>query len=745
MKKYKTICIALSLFLLSVGTIAQGTRDDYARADSIRSMFSNKIYYDRLSPSWIGETNKFVYPNNTPDGIKYVLIDPSGKKRSIAFSNEKLARAMMELTDKKIDSKKLPLSRVNFNEDLRSFTFVWDNVNWTCKLNSYKLESGEKISTNNRGGYEWTGLNHDETSMPPVESPDGKYKAYIRDFNLFIKDKDENETRLSYDGGTGKFYSSNIKWSPDSKKIMAYIVRPSEEHIIHYIESSPDDQVQPKHIAKEYTKPGDALPQYYPNIFNIESGQHFCVGEEIITNQFGLENLSFSKDSKWFSFEYNKRGHQVYQVIFMDTETGDVRIAIDERSYTFFHYSGKKFRHDLDNGNEIIWSSERDGWNHLYLYDGQTGKVRNQITKGEWVVRDVEFVDEDLRQIVFMASGKEDGDPYFINYYSINFDGSGLRKLTDGYGNHEADFSPDKKYFVDTWSTVANPSVSVLRRTLTGIKEMDLEQADISDLLSSGWIAPEVFSSKGRDGITDIWGVIFKPTNFDSSKKYPVIEYIYAGPHNSFVPKSFRPYYAHIQPLAELGFVIVQIDGMGTSNRSKAFHDVCYKNLKDAGFPDRILWIKDAASKFEYMDITNVGIYGTSAGGQSSTGALLFHPDFYKVAVSSCGCHDNRMDKIWWNEQWMGWPVGIEYSESSNVDNAYKLKGKLLLINGEMDFNVDPTSTIQVVNALIKANKNFDYLFVPGMGHSSGGDYGEHKRRDFFVKNILGVEPPEWY
>jgi len=274
---------------------------------------------------------------------------------------------------------------------------------------------------------------------------------------------------------------------------------------------------------------------------------------------------------------------------------------------------------------------------------------------------------------------------------------------------------------------------------------MDIDKADISKLLETGVRLPESFVAKGRDGITDIWGIILRPVTFDPSKKYPVIEYIYAGPHSSFVPKNFRPFMGEMHQLAELGFIVVQIDGMGTSNRSKAFHDVCWKNLKDAGFPDRIPWIKAAAQRYPYMDLDRVGIYGGSAGGQNAAGALLFHPEFYKVAVAACGCHDNRMDKMWWNEQWMGWPVGEEYAQSSNIENAWRLKGRLLLINGEMDNNVDPASTEQLVNALIKADKEFEYVFVPGAKHiSNGGAYGSRKRRDFFVKYLLGEEPPAW-
>jgi dipeptidyl aminopeptidase/acylaminoacyl peptidase len=272
---------------------------------------------------------------------------------------------------------------------------------------------------------------------------------------------------------------------------------------------------------------------------------------------------------------------------------------------------------------------------------------------------------------------------------------------------------------------------------------MEVERADIAALEAAGWVPPEVFVAKGRDGTTDIWGLIFRPTNFDESRTYPVIEYIYAGPHDSFVPKSFQEYNG-MREVAELGFIVVQIDGMGTSNRSKAFHDVAWQNLKDAGFPDRILWHRAVAAQYPYYDIDRVGIYGTSAGGQSSLGGLLFHPDFYDVAVSAVGCHDNRMDKIWWNEQWMGWPIGPHYAASSNVDNAYRLQGDVLLIVGELDTNVDPASTMQVVDALIEANKPFDLLVIPGANHTSGGEYGQHKRMDYFVQHLLDVKPPEW-
>jgi len=357
-------------------------------------------------------------------------------------------------------------------------------------------------------------------------------------------------------------------------------------------------------------------------------------------------------------------------------------------------------------------------------------------------VRYVDYVDEDKRQIGFRASGMNPGqDPYFTQYYRINFDGTGLTTLTDADGDHTVRYSPDRKFYVDTWSRVDQAPIMQLRRTEDRKVVMDLEHGDITALQAAGWKAPEVFTAKGRDGTTDIWGIIYKPTNFDPSKKYPVIETIYAGPQGSFVPKAFA---GTAQPLAELGFIVVQIDGMGTNNRSKAFHDVAWQDLADAGFPDRILWHKAVAGKYPWYDISRVGVYGTSAGGQNALGALLFHPEFYQVAVSNSGCHDNRMDKIWWNELWMGWPIGPQYAASSNVDNAYRLQGKVLLVLGELDNNVDPSSTLQVVNQFIKHNKKFNLLFVPGGGHGAGGAYGQHLLQDFFVHNLLGVEPPDW-
>jgi dipeptidyl aminopeptidase/acylaminoacyl peptidase len=577
-------------------------------------------------------------------------------------------------------------------------------------------------------------------------SPNEEWEAFIRNYNVWLRSKDKKqEYALSKDGSEGDYYTyRSIAWSPDSKKIVAYRMRRGHHRIIQYVESSPRDQLQPKHWTMEYAKPGDALDVDQPVLFKVDQKQRIEIDNALFPNPYDLSNLEWREDSRSFTFEYNQRGHQVYRIIEVGAETGTPRALINEEMKTFFSYSGKKHRHDVADGKEIIWMSERDGWNHLYLYDGATGTVKNQITRGEWVVRGVQKVDEDSRQIWFSASGMNAGqDPYFVHHYRINFDGTGLTPLTKGNASHSVAVSPSMEYYVATRSRIDLPSVMELRRASDKEVLMQVERTDITELQKAGWKAPESFVSKGRDGKTDIWGIIVRPRDFDPQRQYPVIEYIYAGPHSSFVPKTFRPYFS-MQALAELGFIVVQIDGMGTSNRSKAFHDVAWKNLGDAGFPDRILWHQAVAAKYPYYDITRVGIYGNSAGGQNSLGGMLFHPEFYKVCVSSCGCHDNRMDKIWWNEQWMGWPLGEEYAAASNVENAYRLKGNLLLIVGEMDTNVDPASTMQVVDALIKADKVFDLLVIPGGGHGMGGAYGERKRNDFFVRNLLGVDPPDW-
>lgn len=576
-------------------------------------------------------------------------------------------------------------------------------------------------------------------------SPDNRWQARIAEHNVFLRDRQSGEEfQLTTDGTEEDAYQGRLYWSPDSQKLIAYQRRRGENRQVHIVESSPKGQSQPRLHSFTYVKPGDRIDQSRPRLFDVEEKRPIAVSEDLFSNPWRIADLRWDADSSRFTFLYNQRGHQVLRVVAVDAETGKAKAIVDEVAETFICYSSKSFFRRIEQTNENVWMSERDGWNHLYLYDSKTGDVKNQITKGEWVVRGVDRVDAENQQIWFRAGGiYPDQDPYHVHFCRVKFDGTGLVRLTEGDGTHQIEFSPDRKYIIDTYSRVDLPPITELRRSDDGSLVCELEKAEWQTLLESGWKPPERFVAKGRDGETNIFGVIFRPTNFDSKKKYPVIEHIYAGPHSAHVPKQFRSYHGS-QSMAELGFVVVRIDGMGTSHRSKAFHNKCWQDLGDAGFPDRVLWIKAAAENRPWMDLSRVGIYGGSAGGQNAMRALISHGNFYHAAVADCGCHDNRMDKIWWNEQWMGWPIGPHYANSSNVTQAHRLQGKLMLMVGELDRNVDPASTMQVVNALVQADKDFDLVIVPGAGHGAAGTrYGRRRQRDFFVRHLLGVEPRE--
>lgn len=585
-------------------------------------------------------------------------------------------------------------------------------------------------------------------------SPDGKWELYIRDFNVWIRESSSNkEYQLSFDGAERAGYGQ-LRWSPDSRTIFAMKQYEVDTRQILLAESRPTNQTQPNYRWIDYAKPGDALAQNIPVLFNVETKQQIPFNASSFNNQYSLYFSAWSPDSKYAIFHYNQRGHQVYQIVAINTVTGEHRALVDEQSNTFIYYNDILTRY-LDGGNTLLFTSERDNWRHLYTVDIATGNLK-QITKGKWNVREILHLDEEQGIILCYANGlkakeergnvapgtvsaagkkgKPQGeDPYNKHLIKVEIAMGKVTDLTPENGHHTVYFNGNYSYFVDNYSRPDMAPVAVLKESGSGKVVLPLQTAKLDRLLETGYTLPEVFVAKGRDGKTDIWGTIHRPSNFDLTKKYPVIEYIYAGPHDSFVDKNFV-IRNRFDRLKEMGFIVVYIDGMGTDNRSKEFQDVCWRNLKDAGFPDRILWMRAAASVYPEMDIDKVGIYGYSAGGQSAMGALLFYPEFYKVAVALCGCHDNRMDKIWWNEQWMGYPIGPWYGESSNVDNAHKLQGDLLLINGELDDNVDPASTLQVVSELVKHNKQFEQLYLPGHNHNLGSEYITRRIYEFFYR-----------
>ena len=585
-----------------------------------------------------------------------------------------------------------------------------------------------------------------ERDRSSSRSPDGKWTAFVRDSNIFLRADNAEETRLSEDGKEGNAYGG-LEWAPDSKTLVAWRIEPGEHKEVYLVRSSPPGGGRAQLESRPYALPGDKFARHELNLFEVGSRRQVKPEVDRFEGESEVPRLRWRPDGSGFAWQQVDRGHQRLRVIEADCATGKPRNLIDEKGDTFIwtaHTEGLHLTHVnwLKQSEEIIYASERDGWRHLYLVDAKEGRIKNQITRGEWVARGIDLIDEQARQIWFRASGKNAGqDPYFVHYYRVNFDGTGLVALTEGNGQHDIKFSPSREYYIDSWSRVDQPPVNELRRSSDGKLICKLEEADSSELKATGWEAPEVFVAKGRDGKTDIWGLICRPRNLDPNKKYPVIEQIYAGPQDSYVPKSFSAA-PRFSSLTEAGFIVVQVDGMGTANRSKAFHDVCWKNLKDAGFPDRILWHKAIAAKYPYYDISRVGIYGTSAGGQNAGGAVLFHPEFYKAAVANSGCHDNRMDKASWNEQWMGYPVGPQYAECSNLENAAKLQGSLFLVIGEMDNNVPPESTMRFVDALVRAKKDFELLVVPNGGHGAGGEYYQRRMKDFFTRHLQGIEPP---
>lgn len=586
-------------------------------------------------------------------------------------------------------------------------------------------------------------------------SPDGRWIAYTRAHDVWVRPArgPGAPLRLSADGVAGDSYEgSGFFWSPDSSKLVAFRVQPEQEHRLDLVSSARGADGKRRRVSRNYLVPGNGIAHPRPVLFDLARHSARVIPDALFPTPWSLIELgdfylatgvTWAADSLRFWFAYNQRGHQLMRMIAVDAATGTPSTLFEDDSKTFVDYSSKYWARYLPATDEILWMSERDGWNHLYVHDARSGSVKRRLTQGSWPVLHVESVDERGGTLLARVAGRRpDEDPYHEHFVRIALADGALTSLTEGDGTHELNFSPDGSRYVDRWSRVDLPPVHELRRSSDGALLATLERIDAAAAERAGWRPPERFVAKGRDGVTDIWGIVVRSPDFDPTHRYPVIEKIYAGPHGHAVPKEWGAVGADVENLAARGFIVVQIDGMGTNGRSRAFHDVAWKNLKDAGFPDRIAWIRALAAKYpRNLDLERVGIFGGSAGGQNAVAALIWHHDFYKAAVAAAGCHDNRLDKIWWNEAWMGWPVDRSYEDSSNIVHAAELQGDLLLAVGALDDNVDPVATRRLAEALRDAGKHFELFEDPGAGHDVlENEDGRRRLAAFFSAYLMPAQ-----
>ncbi|MDP1027947.1 DPP IV N-terminal domain-containing protein [Sphingomonas sp. KR1UV-12] len=755
---------ALALALLALPQIApaQGptVADRIQRSIDLREQWQWLTRDIATPPTWDEDGRHFHYRKTVEGGYAFVDVARDGGDKRPAFDAGVVARALAALTGKPVDPLRLPFEAFDYADGRGAIVAQIDDDTVRCTLVQTVCTVVPPEHPSRPRGF---GVVRDlrvPAENHPRPSPDGRLEALVLDDNLVVRVAGGGrEAWRSQDGSPADFYDpETIAWAPDGRRVIAYRVRPGYARMVTRVVAAPPGKVQPEVVQQLYPKPGDAVDQERPVLFAVADGRRIAIADTLFPNPYYLSEATWRKDGKSVAFDYLRRGFGEARTIAVDADTGAAHVAVGEDPATFV-FRDRIFGHDVGGlGREIVWASERDGWRHLYLVDATTGRIKRQITKGEWIVRDIAKVDDEKRQIWFSAGGYVPGeDPYYKQWFRVDFDGRNLVRLTKENATHELRFSPDMSRYVDVYSRTDLPETTELHDARDGRLIATLEKGDITRLTAAGFRPPERFTAKGRDGRTDIYGVVVRPRDFDPAKRYPVIENIYAGPHDSFVPKAFWPFGGFsggdkvmgMQQLADLGFVVVQIDGMGTANRSKAFHDVAWKHMEDMGFPDRIAWMKALAAKDPAVDLSRVGIYGGSAGGQNTLNALLFHPDFYKAGIAYAGCFDNRMDKIDWNEQWLGWPVDQSYLNASGVVHAGKLQGKLMLVVGEQDSNVDPASTMQVVDALIRADKTFDLLVIPNGEHSAGRTtgpvpYAMRRHYDFFLRALRGEGVADW-
>jgi dipeptidyl aminopeptidase/acylaminoacyl peptidase len=756
------------------------TAADYARAEKFMSYNTAPLVKRTgVRPTWLPD-DRFWYRITTAQGHEFVLVDPTRGVREPAFDHARLAASLSTAAGGKYNGADLPFTEIELLPDGQSVSFRVDGKTWKCDRAGNQCMADDRPEAAGRGTAGGRGEQGGRGgrggrggAAAGVLSPDGKSAAFIRNYNLWVRDvASGKETQLTTDGVKDYGYATDnagwtnseraiLLWSPDSRKIATYQQDQRKVGEMYLVNTTVG---HPTLRAWKYPLPGDEVVTTIERVvidvgnakvirLQMPPDQHrSSLCDDIACRGGEWSDVQWSPDATHLAFVSTSRDHRREQLRVADTATGAVRDVFEESVPTYFESGNGRINWTyLAASNEFIWFSERSNWGHLYLHDLASGKLKNPITSGDWNVTQIVKIDEKNRAIYFLGVGREKGDPYFIHFYRVGFDGGNLTLLTPEDANHDIQLSPSGRFFVDTYSTPETPPVAVVRDD-TGKLRSTLERADISKLMASGWKPPVPIKVKARDGVTDIYGLMFQPTNLDTSRKYPIVNHIYPGPQTGSVgSRSFAAARGDTQALAELGFVVVEIDGMGTPWRSKKFHDAYFGDLGDNTLPDQVAGMKELAQRYPYIDLDRAGIYGHSGGGYAAADAMFRYPDFFKVGISEAGNHDNREYEDDWAEKWQGLlekkPDGsTNYDNQANQLVAKNLKGHLLLAHGTMDNNVPPYNTLLLVDELIKANKDFDLLLLPNRPHGFGNEpYMVRRRWDYFVRYLLGAEPPQGY
>ncbi len=777
---HRLLAPALSLALASTALAQQPrqlTAADYQRAEqTLGTTTSPLVYGSGVRATWLPD-ERFWYRVTTPAGADYIVVDPAKGTRAAAFDRAKIQAALATAAGRAVDLNQLPPNAVEITPTGAVRVRVGTN-RYDCNVETGRCGAAvddREAATPAFGG---RGGRGGPAPRPEVRSPDGKRSAYLKDYNLWVRDvAGGNDRQLTTDGVKSFGYATDnagwthsdrpiLVWSPDSKKIATY---QQDERGVGTWTLTSTVAGHPKAETWAYPLPGDSIITTIQRVvidvdaakvtrFQMPADQHrSTLCDAISCRGSDWTDVEWYPDGSHIAFVSTSRDHKRADLRIADATTGAVRDVYTESVATQYESgNGKANWHVMPATNEFLWFSERDDWGQLYLYDLTTGKLKNKVTTGEGNVTAIQRIDEKGRAIWYGCVGKTPGrDPYFRQLCRVNFDGKQFAVLTPENGDHDVQLSPSGKYFVDSYSQPNVPPVTVLRDN-QGKLLATLEKADISKLVASGWRAPVPITVKARDGKTDLYGLMYVPSKLDETKKYPIINHIYPGPQTGSVGgRQFSPARGDNQALAELGFIVVEIDGMGTPWRSKSFHDAYYGRMGDNTLPDQVAGMKELAARYKYIDLDKSGIWGHSGGGFATADAMFRYPDFFKVGISESGNHDNRVYEDDWGERYQGLLVREgsgpsatdNYAVEANQSVAKNLKGKLLLAHGTMDDNVPPQNTELVVDALIKANKDFDVLMLPNQRHGYGemSSYMMRKRWDYFVKNLMGAEPPKEY